>query len=514
MQSPAQPGALEGLLKKQFPTVIGVVILVVALVAGLIFMGTGPGVFAPRATPQTTPKKVKVTNLTDTGFTVSFLTDELTPGFVKYGEGASALNSQISDDRDHLSGTVGSFGSHHIPVRGLSPGTSYFYLIGTGSGATFDNNGAPFSIKTLPSGSNPNPAKTAYGTVNTAAGSPAAGAVVYVSLSGAGEMSSLVKDTGSWAVSLSNARNLVDGSFAAVSDQTVLSISVQGTGANQVAAASVTVAEAQPVATLTLGGSGDATPPAQNLASPSPEATSEADQASAGGSIVFASPTVELGGLGGVMDETEATGGAEVVTNETVDLAEIEAQVVTTSQPTITGTAAPSVKVNITINSDTEITQEVVTDADGNFELDLAQLGENLEPGEHTVTYSYTDPTTGEEVIKTQTFFVSASGSVSDVSGSLASATTGTGGTSYPYGTSNPYPFGSTASATATRSGTATSSATISGRSSYPATGSAVPKSGAVGTTLALILGGFFFIGAGAWSYYLASRIDLAEIEA
>ena len=136
------------LFQRQIPTVLGMIILVIALGAGVLFMGDGLGVFAPRATPQTTPKNSKVTNVTDTGFTVSFLTDETTAGFIKYGTEEGSLKSQASDDRDQLSGSVGEYSLHHITVRGLQAATKYYYVMGTGSNAEFDKEGQPFEIST------------------------------------------------------------------------------------------------------------------------------------------------------------------------------------------------------------------------------------------------------------------------------------------------------------------------------------------------------------------------------
>src|SRR5690606_8185562 len=145
-----------------------------SLVAGVLLFGNGTGVFAPRATPQTTPKNPKVTNITDRSFTVSFYTDEPTAGFARYGTEETSLRSQASDDRDQLSGTTGEYQLHHVTVRGLTPSTTYYYVLGTGSVARFDNNGAPFTIRTAaaPAGS-PFVNKTIYGTVATAQGAPA-----------------------------------------------------------------------------------------------------------------------------------------------------------------------------------------------------------------------------------------------------------------------------------------------------------------------------------------------------
>ena len=69
---------------------------------------------------------------------------------------------------------------------------------------------------------------------------------------------------------------------------------------------------------------------------------------------------------------------------------------------------------------------------------------------------------------------------------------------SYPYGSGNPYPVG----------GSSTSAATSGSRSTLPATSAAMPTSGSVSTTLALLIGGFFFLVAGGWSYWLAGQIN------
>ena len=148
------------LLQKRMPTMIGVGILVLGLVAGTVLFGSGTGVFAPRASAETTPKNIRVTNITDTSFTVSFITESPTIGFVKYGDSAKSLKLQTSDDRNQLSGSTAEFRLQHITARGLTQNTTYYYVLGTGSGATFDNAGQPFSITTAKRSGTPAAAKT------------------------------------------------------------------------------------------------------------------------------------------------------------------------------------------------------------------------------------------------------------------------------------------------------------------------------------------------------------------
>lgn len=532
------------LFQKQIPTVLGLIILVVALIGGVFLIGEGPGVFAPRASAETTPRKVRITNVTDSSFTISFLTQDSTPGFVKYGTEANRLNSQSSDDRDQLTGTVGQYKTHHITVRGLNPNTQYHYELGTGSGASFDNSGTPFTIKTAQRSGAPSAAKTAYGMVNVGAGTPADGAIVYLSIQGVGEMSSLVKATGSWAIPLSNARNIDGSGYATIGDDDVMNVLIQGDQEALLSQFSIPVAQSQPVADIVIGQSPD------NAMAMNPEPTNEVVEEIIDPTLISENPdTLDVETIESEMDFNEATDSAMIAdstdtatqsasmggtgtaatssasTNQVTEqnavapgglgslieeptpektelnLDSDEGAVLTTGNPIIRGTAVPGVTINIVVNSDTQITQQLIANEDGTFELDIAALSEQLEPGEHSATYSYMDPQTNQIVTKTVTFTVEepATGG----SQMIAQAT-------QPYSTSSPVPVG-TSSSTATNSATATSSATGVGgatRSAMPATTSAIPVSGSVGTTLALVFGGLFFILAGGWSFWLAHEIE------
>ncbi|HEX7018153.1 MAG TPA: fibronectin type III domain-containing protein [Patescibacteria group bacterium] len=497
----------KSFFQRQIPTLAGLFILVVALVGGIIFVGSDTAqVFSPRATPQTTPKNIKVTNVTDDSFTISFETDEATAGFIKYGTEAGDLNSQISDDRDQLSGTIGDYKLHHITVRGLTANTPYFYVLGTGGRSTFDNEGTPFTITTARRAGVPSAAKTIYGNVVTAGGGPADGAIVYITSPGMGEMSALVKSSGSWAAPLSNARTPDGAEYATLNEDSQLALRVAGPD-KSTSEVSITLKEAQPVATITLG---------QNTvaaASPSPSPETHTETASESGSTTLANqslPPVGSGGLDSLLSSSpSATSTASSMT--TLDLANVEADekpVLTTTQPIITGKVAPNVVVNIEVNSETQITQQLTADANGEFTLDIEALKQELEPGEHTVTYSYTDPTTGQIVEKTVNFTVEAP--ARNTSTQIAQATTTQSGTTStssasptPFGSSNPFPIGG-----ATNSATATNSSKTATRSAMPSTSSAIPVSGSVGTTWALIIGGLFFLVAGGWSAWLAREVD------
>lgn len=501
---------------KQIPTFLGVGVLLIGLVVGIWFIGTGPGVFAPRATPQTTPKNVKITNVTDTTFSVSFVTDEQTAGFVKYGTKAETLNLQASDDRDQLSGQVGKYSTHHVTMRNLTAGSEYFFTIGTGSNVAYDNNGTPFTVKTGARASGSSAAKTVYGTVTSEGGTPADGAIVYAVAAGAGELSALVKSSGSWAIPLAQARKTDGSGLAQIKETDALTIVVVGPQSTQTAQTSTTVAQAQPVSAITagtgattnqttaseIGGTGGAVPSTPPAASPSPVAMLGVPSPTPSSKpLSFEPPTSSssASGLGGLSSglsassSSTASGSATEPVNAVVDTEQTSGQVINTSQPVITGTVAPNITIRVQINSEEEIVTNVRTDANGKFVVDLEALGKDLEPGEHTVRLQYTDPTTGQQKEEVITFTVTATGGVSS-NNLLAQANP----SPTPFGSGNP--FSATNSATRSASPTPVSSfsATVSG------TKGGLPKAGSVGLTVGLIGAGCFFIVLGSASYVMS----------
>lgn len=508
-------------LAKRIPTLLGLAVLVVGLIVGTIVFGQGTGVFSPRATPETTPKQVKVTNVSDRAFSVSFITEESTTAFIKYGTDPNKLSLQAGDDRDQLYGTIKDYNLHHISATSLEDRTTYYFVIGTDQGALYDDNGEPFSILTAASGGTPPDAKTIFGSVTTAQGGPAAGSIMYAKLEGAGELSQLVQDSGSWAIVLPTARTEDGSSYATITTSTPLVLLAQGFPQTLTASLNTTVGQFEMGYTFTLGQSGGgassptATPTSAQI-SPTPTVTPNPS-----GSPTPTPVDAASGGSGGGLGELLGQSPLPTPTPTEaikVDLTAQGEQIVTTEQPIIVGNAPAGVVVNLKVNSDTQIEQQVTTNSQGQFTLDLEALGAQLEPGTHSVEYSYTDPTTGRLVTETKTFTVSGGGvqlAQANITPSptrslspTASPTPISYGTDYPYGTS-PTPTTSYATGSGQQASvSATPTQPVSTRSGMPSTQSGVPVSGSVGTTLVLLFGGAFFLISGLWSFWIAKEIE------
>ncbi len=530
---PAVPiGPKKSVFKKQMPTLLGLALLVVGLGVAAFLFSQGTGIFLPRATPETTPKNVRVSNVTEDGFYLTFLTDSETPGFVKYGEEKDKY-TQIGDERDQLSGTVGNYQLHHIRVKGLKAGTNYFYVIGTGGGSLFDDNGEPFVIRTAAAAGTQPKVSNAYGTLKTDNGSPAEGWVVFITTEESGTQSSLVRDTGSWAVALSNARTRDGSGFAQIEEGDLLSIQVQGPNPNDKMESEATL-EAEKSIDLIFGSQSGTDSQQNSDASGSTQPVAGAEEldeeelaqnsnASSSGQENESQTMVAGEEEPGNQSDTPASGSAEITTIKLAEVEETEQPVVETTQPKIEGTAPANLVITIEVNSDSQVNTQVTTDENGNFVVDIAALGANLEPGEHSIKYSYVDPATGQTVTKTQTFVVRPKATFAapaQTTQSTSASTTGTQlaqapppptPTPLPFGTNNPIPVGSptptptttpipaTPSATLTPTPISTGSATTSGN---------LIASGSVGTTALLLGGGLFFIISAVWSWWIARELQ------
>jgi hypothetical protein len=435
--------------KSKIPTILGVVLLTIGLAAGVLLVRNRQ-IFRLGASVENAPKDVRITNITEGSFTVSWVTDKEVLGFITWGDNENSLTRTEEDD-------VGSTSlTHTTSVKGLSAEKTYFFKINSG-GAEYDNNGLSWQVTTGPALAETAKSNIISGSVLTPTGSPANNALVYITVGGGSPLSTITSQNGSWVISLSPARTSNLNSLIIIDEKTtLLEISVNA-GTDGVSSAQIYLQSAKPVPAMILGQVHDF----KNLP-PSQEA--EIPTASVG------LPETSTPSSGFEIGETTATPSAKTVTLQSVT----EGETVSTTKPEFFGEAPPGTTLTITIESD-PITDQVGVSTNGLWNWTPPS---NLSEGEHTITIKWTDAS-GILRTLTRTFVVSAA------EGPAFVAT--------PSATISPTP---------TASSTPTPTATIT---ATPTTQAAVPVSGSLTPTLLLSIMG---VGTVAFAFMLWKRSE------
>lgn len=356
-------------LGKRIPTIVGLLILIGGLVAGVILVSQRQGL-GTKAGPTSSPKDVRITNLMTNNFSVSWTTDIPTTGFIKYSENPAKIQTPAGDSRDQISGTAQSYTNHYVNITGLKADTTYYFVIGSGP-ETYNDQGKPFQVKTGPQVIPP-AEDVINGKVLDSSNNPVNGAIVFVEPEGGGALSTVTKIDGTWRLNLTDARDSSGKVLTYDKDNTVLSIFIQA-GTNGTATAITNTSKDSPVPDITLGKN-------QSFISTLPTQITEASSSgviSTGFTSLAAAPT-----------ETVATTAAEENSGPVSILnPALNGEMIATSEPQFKGKALPNSDIKITVES-TPQTTSLTADANGDWSWTPP---EGLDPGNHTVTLTYTD---------------------------------------------------------------------------------------------------------------------------
>jgi hypothetical protein len=174
---------------------------------------------------------VRIVNLTDTGFSVVWISEESEEGYIKYGTSSSSLTSEAVDERDSAS-SKGEYYVHLVSTARLLPETEYFFEIVSGTD-TYDNNGNKYPVTTGPTLSSPPPFDSASGDID---GLPEHGEAVVVAYvedgDGVGtegrssEMATIVDDNSRWILSIADVRNSDGTSYFEYTSGDILKLDV------------------------------------------------------------------------------------------------------------------------------------------------------------------------------------------------------------------------------------------------------------------------------------------------
>ena len=363
----------ENVWNKRIPTLLGIflIILGIGITSYLVKIGV---ILTSKAGPSETAQNIRISNITNRSFTVSFTTEALAIGSINFGKDKN-LGQTALDDRDKQ-GDLKEHKIHYITVENLDSSSDYYFSITSGS-KEFLQNGEPFIVKTAPVSSGSSFAeKTIKGKVVLPNGDPPAETVVYLNSDNSQTLSTLIKEGGSYSFSLNSLKTQDLSSYFTFSNETVLRLLVLGED-SLTSNARFGNFESEELPSITLGNDYDFTQ--SNLSTASQSASTGFSSLISQESTVENIPKINI-----------------PENNQTfID-----------SQPKFSGTAIPNSTVEITIHSDDNIKAQVVADAYGNWSF---RPTTSLSPGEHTITI-ITREASGILRTITQSFTVFASG--------------------------------------------------------------------------------------------------------
>lgn len=398
---------------KRIPTILGLFLLLIAVFGGVILTGQKSS-FGSKASGSCEPVNPQVTNITYKSVSISFSTS---------GECQSSININNLLVKNDVSSKI-----HYFEVSSLKENSDYTYSIISG-GNTYSSSSYQVSTAQKPS-NDPVASDLAWGKVLNQNGSPAEKVIVYLNIPGAAPLSAITTSSGNWNIPLSTSfndnktnwftppSNIEENIYVLATDQSVTQV-VGNTSSNN------------PVADITIG---------KNDFN-SPEVKTESN---------------------GVLPET----GGSVDIEKKLDISNpSQNESISTRKPQFFGSAPSNSDITIEVHSSEVISGQTVSDDDGTWEWSVPS---NLSPGEHTITVTAKNKTTGIVETITRKFTVLAAESGTSFTAS-SSATT-------PTPTLNP---------TSTPTPTPTLSIT---RVEKPSTSSGVPKTGAVIPTILVII--------------------------
>lgn len=404
--------------RKRLPSIFGFFFLLMAIVT-IGFLSRNAILFGTKAAAGNTPKEVKISNVSDTTFTVSYATDANVLGTIKFGS-LGKMDQVALDDRDKPQAKPTEHTTHHITVENLAPSTTYSFTITSGDENFLDGEAA-YQVTTgaaLEASSTTETIMT--GKVTNDDGSPATGALVYVSGSNSQVLSTYTNGSGSYTININTMRTNNLASFINLVSDTVLQLQI--VDATKESKVSLLTSQTNPIPMVILSKNYDFAVSNDPLA-PSPVASDSAD--------LSGTPSVSPVSFPTTAGDEEAVTAPKILTPQ-------EEQEFKDQQPLFKGQAEPNETVTITINSEQTITAKVQTDANGNWQY---RPDEPLEPGNHTITIRTIDASGLVRTI-TKSFVVYAEGSqfVEPSVSPSANATNTPTATPKPQATNTPTP--------------------------------------------------------------------------
>jgi hypothetical protein len=349
--------------EKKIPTILGIILLLASTFTGVVLTRSRLNLNS-KASGDCHPAGIQLTNVTQKSIDISFSTPSpcLINLFVN--------NITYSDARFENSQSQ-STKLHYFQITNLKPDSLYqFKIISNGEIITNDN--YEFKTAITFSGSVPT-SNLAWGRVFLTTSEPAANSIVYLTIPGAAPLSSIVTTAGNWNVSLVSSLNQEKTGWFIPPEQKIdEDIIVIGEN-DQTSQITSNTDHNNPVPDIILGHN-------------SFESPLDTIPANSGSLLTTITPLPNNKKL-----EIINPGNGESIT---------------TLKPDFFGQAPVNSKLSIKVESPVVINGETTATSDGSWHWSPPA---DLTPGEHTITVSSINPTTGLSETISRKFIVYAS---------------------------------------------------------------------------------------------------------
>jgi hypothetical protein len=344
----------HGIWNKQIPTMLGLGLIIIGL-SITTFLTSRQTFFQTNAESDMQPQKVRITNITDNAFTVSYETKSNVSGYVNFGINNS-LGQTAFDEKD-VSQKLQGHTIHSIALKNLSPLTKYYFSIISGGNTYLDNN-QNFEAITAVAISDSSLTNVVSGKIILPNASAPNEAIVYVTNDNSQVLSTLVSSDGTFKINL---KHLLNSDFSKLTDlsaDSVIQILVLGDGLTSNALVYYSQTNNIPVITLSnnydfrFKGQTNTNLPITSESFPTLSSTS-----------------------------SSKTKVIQILTPG-------KNQTFSNQSPVLKGKGAPNQKMQITIHSQQQINATVNTDSNGNWSY---QPQTPLSVGTHTITVTAKD---------------------------------------------------------------------------------------------------------------------------
>jgi hypothetical protein len=342
------------LFNKKIPTIL-VILLITLGIPLTMFAIKNQTIFQSKASDSQEPQDIKITNISNKSFTISYQTNTPTTGSISYGLDEKLGKSEL-DDIDKEKGSFSPKKIHSITIKELMPATKYHLSIISGSNTYLDT-GTPFEITTGTNISSPSSNMQAVkGKIVLPDGNAPSEALIYLNAENSQLLSSTTTKDGVFSFSLKDLRTNNLSSYFDMNNNAVFKIFATNGSLKSTALVSLNQVESIPTITL----SND-----YNFVQEASPISSKSAETSGFPSIISSSDHLK-----------------PAIINPKKD------QSLTDQKPQFRGTSLPNEKVEIIIHSDEQITAQVTADRNGNWTY---KPTENLSPGIHTITIKTRD---------------------------------------------------------------------------------------------------------------------------